>query len=159
MNWLFRSKPNDLFIFGIQHYSTYYGKSCPIICFDLFCYDSFYNLNHLFFYSFWFVLGYRLYSIDSVTNQITKKHYSPINTKKVDKNISIQSGCHEFFTNVKPFLAIKFENKIFGLVTIIYSKYLKSELVLNPNVRVFGFQTNKVSEIRSFFVWISDDFV
>ena len=48
------------------------GKSCQIIHFDLF-YDS----NHLFFYLFQFVLGYRLYRFDLATNRITKSTIRP----------------------------------------------------------------------------------
>ena len=62
---------------GIRHYSTYYGKSCRIIRFDSFRFDSFYDSNHLFFDSFRFVLGYRLYRFDSVTNRITKSTIRP----------------------------------------------------------------------------------
>ena len=57
---------------SIRHYSTYYGKSSLIIRFDSFRFDSFYDSNHLFFDSFRFVLGYRPYRFDSVTNRITK---------------------------------------------------------------------------------------
>ena len=37
---------------GIQHYSTNYGKSCQIICFNSFCFNLSYDLNHLFFIRF-----------------------------------------------------------------------------------------------------------
>ena len=62
---------------SIRHYSTYYGKSSLIIRFDSFRFDSFYDSNHLFFDSFRFVLGYRLYRFDSVTNRITKSTIRP----------------------------------------------------------------------------------
>ena len=62
---------------SIRHYSTYYGKSSLIIRFDSFRFDSFYDSNHLFFDSFRFVLGYRLYRFDSVSNRITKSTIRP----------------------------------------------------------------------------------
>ena len=67
---------------GIRHYSTYYGKSCQIICFDSFRLDSFYESNHLFFDSFQFVLGYKRYRFKSVTNWITKALFAQAYTSR-----------------------------------------------------------------------------
>ena len=98
-NYLFWIDFSDLnqiiysfWLVGIHHFLTNYGESCRIIHFDLFSFDlfgfdsfgfnlfgfdSFYGSNHRFFDSFWFVLGYRLYRFNLVTNQITKSTIPP----------------------------------------------------------------------------------
>ena len=59
---------------SIQHYLPFLGESCWMICFALFRFSSFYNLNHLFFDSFQFILGFRF---NLATNQITKSTIRP----------------------------------------------------------------------------------
>ena len=71
---LFQSKPNNysFWFVSIQHYSTFYSESCWNIHLVLLRFASFYDSNRLFFNSFWFVSGYRLYRFNSTMNQITK---------------------------------------------------------------------------------------
>ena len=66
-------KNSSFWFFGIRHYSTFYGKLYKIIC--LICFVLQYESP--LFYSFRFILRYRLYRLDSTTNQITISMFGP----------------------------------------------------------------------------------
>ena len=86
---------------SIWHYSTFYGKSCQIIHYNLLCFDSFYDSNHLIFYTVKFILWYRLYRFDFTTNQITKCTISPsLIYKNIVKNSLEESYLKRRVNNV-----------------------------------------------------------